>query len=70
MIKKFSMDKYNCIAEFGSKTNANIYIGAGWELIETRAEPFAWSRTIIIYQVGWPEGTGKPATLTTDEDLL
>lgn len=64
------MSKYSQIVEFGSKANANIYIAAGWELIETRAEPFALGRTIIVYRVGWPEGAGEPVMPPTDDDLL
>jgi hypothetical protein len=64
------MNKYSRVIEFGSKTNASIYIAAGWVLIETRAEPFALGRPIIIYLVGWPKGAGKPITPPTDDDLL
>ena len=58
------------VIEFGSKTNADSYIAAGWELIETRAEPCALGRTIIVYRVGWPEGVGEPVMPPTDDDLL
>jgi len=64
------MSKYSRFIEFGSKTNADVYIAAGWELIETHAEPFTLGRTIIIYRVVWPEGAGVPVTPPTDDDLL
>ena len=63
------MRKHSKTIEFGSKTNADCYIAAGWELVETSAEPFALSRTIITYRVGWPDGTSKPMLLPTDDDL-
>ena len=64
------MSKHCNVIEFGSKTNADSYIAAGWELIETRAEPFALGRTIIVYRVGWPDGAGEPVMPPTDDDLL
>lgn len=64
------MNKYSRVIEFGSKANANRYIATGWELIETRAEPFALGRTIIVYHVGWPADAGEPVTPPTDDDLL
>ena len=64
------MSEYNQVVEFGTKANAEIYIAAGWKLIETRAEPFALGRTIIVYRVGWPEGAGEPITPLTDDDLI
>jgi hypothetical protein len=48
------MTKYSQVVEFGTKANAEAYIAAGWELIETRAEAFILGRTIIIYRVRWP----------------
>ena len=47
------MSKHSKILEFGSKVNADNYIAAGWELFETRAEPFVLGKTIIVYRVGW-----------------
>ena len=63
------MNKYSKVIEFGTKANADTYILAGWELIETRAEPFILGRTIIIYRVGWSRDNGKPVLPLTDDDL-
>ena len=63
------MIKHSKVIEFGSKANADNYIAAGWELIETRAEPLALGRTIVVYRVGWPEGAGDPVMPPTDDDL-
>jgi hypothetical protein len=63
------MSKHSKVIEFGSKANVDIYIAAGWELIETSAEPFALGRTIIVYRVGWPSGAGDPVMPPTDDDL-
>jgi len=63
------ISKYSKVIEFGSKANADSYIPAGWELIETRAEPFILGRTIIVYIVGWPDGAGEPVLPLTDDDL-
>ncbi len=63
------MNKYSKVIEFGTKTNADTYILAGWEHIETRAEPFILGRTIIIYRVGWPCDNGEPVMPPTDDDL-
>ena len=32
--------KHSKVIEFGTKANADRYVAAGWEIIETRAEPF------------------------------
>ena len=64
------INKYSKVIEFGSKANADCYIAVGWELIETRAEPFALGRTIIVYIVGWPDDAGDPVMPPTDDDLL
>ena len=64
------MSNHSKVIEFGSKANADSYIAAGWDLIETRAEPFILGRTIIVYIVGWPDGAGDPVLPPTDDDLL
>jgi hypothetical protein len=63
------MSKYSQVIEFGTKTNADTYIAAGWELIETRAEPFILGRTIIVYRVGWPHGNSELVMPPTIDDL-
>ena len=63
------MNTYSQVIEFGTKANADTYIAAGWEFIETRAETFILGRTIIIYRVGWPKENGKPVTPPTEDDL-
>jgi len=47
------MNEHSKFIGFGSKANPDSYIAAGWELIETRAEPFVLGKTIIVYLVGW-----------------
>lgn len=68
--KPLRISEYSKVIEFGSKANADSYVAAGWKLIETRAEPFALGRTIIVYLVGWPHGAGEPELPPTDDDLL
>ena len=47
------MNEHGKVIEFGAKANAYSYMAAGWELIETRAEPFVLGKTIIVYPMGW-----------------
>lgn len=63
------MNEHSKVIEFGSKANADSYIAAGWELIETRAEPFVLGKPIIVYLVGWPLDAGEPVMPPTDDDL-
>lgn len=63
------MNVYSRVIEFGTKANADNYVAAGWELIETRAEPFILGRTIIIYRVGWPFDNVQPIMPATADDL-
>lgn len=63
------MNAYSRVIEFGTKANADNYVAAGWELIETRAEPFILARTIIIYRVGWPFDNVQPIMPPTADDL-
>lgn len=63
------MNEHSKVIEFGSKAKADSYIAAGWELIETRAEPFVLGKTIIVYLVGWPLAAGELVMPPTDDDL-
>lgn len=55
------MNKYREVIDFGSKTDADNYIRAGWELIDTHVEPVqGGNQTILIYRVGWRRDAGEP----------
>jgi len=45
------MSLYIKVIDFGSKVNADNYIRAGWELIETRTELIGDKEAILIYRV-------------------
>lgn len=55
------MNKYREVIDFGSKIDADHYIRAGWELIDTHAEIFQGrSQPALIYRVGWRRDAGEP----------
>lgn len=55
------MNKYREVIDFASKIDADNYICAGWELIDTHAERFQErGQTILIYRVGWRRDAGEP----------
>ena len=55
------MNKYREVIDFGSKIDADNYIRAGWELIDTHAESFPGrGQNILIYRVGWRRDAGEP----------
>ena len=55
------MNKYREVIDFGSKNEADNYIHAGWELIDTHAEIFPGrGQTVLIYRVGWRRDAGEP----------
>jgi len=54
------MSKHSKVLEFGSKANADNYIAAGWELIETRTEFVGTNQAILIYRIDWPKDAGEP----------
>jgi hypothetical protein len=55
------MNKYREVIDFGSKIDADNYIRAGWELIDTHVEPVQGrGQTILIYRVGWRRDAGQP----------
>jgi len=51
---------YRAVREFGLKANADNYIQAGWELIETRTSFIGDEAAILTYQVGWRHNAGEP----------
>ncbi len=55
------MNKYREVIDFVSKIDADNYIRAGWELIDTHAERLQErGQTILIYRVGWRREAGEP----------
>ena len=55
------MNKYREVIDFGSKIDADKYIRAGWEFIDTHVEPFQGrGQTVLIYRVGWRRDAGEP----------
>jgi len=50
------MKEYRHVLEFSLKTNADNYVEAGWELIDTRTVG-----EIVIYRLGWRQSAGEPA---------
>ena len=55
---KPDMQEYSHVLEFTLKTNADNYIEAGWELIDTRP---VGVEDMLIYRVGWRHSAGEPA---------
>jgi hypothetical protein len=52
---------YSKVLDFVSKENADLYINAGWELIEVHKKKYApW--IILGYRVGWTRGNPVKAT--------
>lgn len=55
------MNKYREVIDFVSKIDADDYIRAGWELIDTHAERSQGrGQTVLIYRVGWRRDAGEP----------
>lgn len=55
------MNKYREVIDFGSKMDADNYMRAGWELIDTHAETFEGrGQPMLIYRVGWRRDAGEP----------
>jgi hypothetical protein len=55
------MNKYREVIDFVSKIEADHYIRAGWELIDTHAERSQGrGQSILIYRVGWRRDAGEP----------
>ena len=55
------MNKYREVIDFDSKIDADNYIRAGWELIDTHVETFLGpSQNVLIYRVGWRRNSGNP----------
>jgi hypothetical protein len=55
------MNKYREVIDFGSKIDADTYIRAGWELIDTHNEPFPGrDESLVVYRVGWRRDAGEP----------
>ena len=57
---KPDMSLHSEIIDFISKANADNYVQAGWELIETRTELVGEEEAVLVYRVGWPKGAGEP----------
>ena len=55
------INKYREVIDFSSKIDAENYIRAGWELIDTHTEPVSGrAQNIRIYRVGWRRNAGEP----------
>ena len=55
------VNKYREVIDFSSKMDADNYIRAGWELIDTHAETVeGHGQTILVYRVGWRRDAGEP----------
>ena len=62
------MNLYSQVIEFGLKANADNYIQAGWQLIETRTTLIR-DAAILVYRVGWLRSAGEPPSPSViDED--
>jgi hypothetical protein len=65
------MNKYREVIDFSSKINAENYIRAGWELIDTHAEPVPGrDQYIPIYRVGWRRNAGEPVDPPKVDDRI
>jgi len=69
---KPDMSKHSKVINFGSKADADNYVRAGWELINTHAEqgPSGRGQTVIVYRVGWPLGAGEPVEPPLEGDPM
>ena len=56
------MNEHSKVIEFGSKANADSYIAAGWELMETRSGQNYYLLTSGL-------DAGEPVRPPTDDDL-
>lgn len=55
------VNKYREVIDFSSKIDAENYIRAGWELIDTHTELVSGqAQNIRIYRVGWRRSAGEP----------
>ena len=61
-VRSTHMNRYSKIIDIRPKINADNYIRAGWELLETRtvAAPSTKSKSTLIYRLGWPASSGQP----------
>jgi hypothetical protein len=57
---KPDMKKYRYVKAFGLKANADNYVKAGWEFIETRTDLIGNDAAIVTYRVGWLRANGEP----------
>ncbi|MGZ9164802.1 MAG: hypothetical protein ACXW4U_06465 [Anaerolineales bacterium] len=51
---------YSKFINFSLEENADNYIQAGWELIETRTILIGDDAAILVYGLGWPRNAGNP----------
>ena len=69
---KPDMNKHSKVIELRGKSNADNYIRAGWELIETYAAlgPLGRGQTTLTYRLGWPRGAGEPVRPEIEDSPL
>jgi len=66
------MNKYREVIDFASKIDADSYICAGWEFLETYVDPGPLGKgpTTIIYRLGWPRRAGEPVRPEIEDSPL
>jgi hypothetical protein len=54
--------KHSSVIDLYGKNNADNYVRAGWELIETYADlsPAGMGQTTLVYRLGWPAVPANP----------
>jgi hypothetical protein len=60
---------YSKLIDFSLKENADNYIQAGWELIETRTYLIGDDAAILAYRLGWPRNAGNPIEPPVVEEI-
>jgi hypothetical protein len=60
---------YSKLIDFSLKENADNYIQAGWELIETRTYLVGDDAAILAYHLGWPRNAGNPIEPSIVEEI-
>ena len=53
-------NNHSNVIELRTKEDADNYVRAGWELIETRTELNGETQAVLVYRLGWPIGAGDP----------
>ena len=65
------VNKYREVIDFSSKMDADNYMRAGWDLIDTHTETFSGrSQNVLIYRVGWRRDAGEPVRPDIEDSPL